>query len=178
MGNEEHRIHYLAYGSNLHPLRLAERVPSARFLQAVRLERWRLHFHKRSADFSAKCDLRHTKNQADIAYGAIYSMDPAERPVLDRYEASGFGYDPVRVTVECDGRAMTCFTYSAHKDYVDSTLHPYSWYKDIVYLGARFHQFPEFYLEAIAGIPAIPDPDEKRHLLHAALIGRLEGAIQ
>lgn len=178
MENKEHRTYYLAYGSNLHPLRLSERVSSARFLQTVRLEGWRLDFHKRSADFSAKCDLRHTKNPADIAYGAIYSMDPAEKPVLDHYEACGFGYDPVPVTVECDGRPITCFTYSAHKDYVDPCLHPYSWYKDIVYLGARFHGFPGPYLEAIVGTPAIPDPDRERHLLHEALIGRLEGAFR
>jgi hypothetical protein len=41
------RIHYFAYGSNLHPLRLQERVPSAALLGWTHLHGWELRFDKR-----------------------------------------------------------------------------------------------------------------------------------
>ena len=48
-------IHYLAYGSNLHPLRLTLRVPSARVIGVVEMPGYMLEFHKRSIDGSGKC---------------------------------------------------------------------------------------------------------------------------
>lgn len=48
-------IHYLAYGSNLHPIRMTERVPSARVLGAIELPDHLLAFNKRSTDGSSKC---------------------------------------------------------------------------------------------------------------------------
>ena len=47
---------YFAYGSNLHPERLRERVPSAESLGVARLEAHVLRFHKRGRDGSGKCD--------------------------------------------------------------------------------------------------------------------------
>ena len=54
-------LYYLAYGSNLHPVRLTERVPSARFLGLTSLFGYQLRFHKRhEPDGSGKCNMYHT----------------------------------------------------------------------------------------------------------------------
>ena len=50
-------INYFAYGSNLHPMRLMERVPSAKFVGTVEIKKYRLTFHKKSIDDSSKCNM-------------------------------------------------------------------------------------------------------------------------
>jgi hypothetical protein len=65
-------IHYFAYGSNLHPVRLIERVPSANLVGVIGLSKHRLAFQKRSKDGSSKCNLFQTGSASDLVYGAIY----------------------------------------------------------------------------------------------------------
>jgi gamma-glutamylcyclotransferase len=83
---------YFAYGSNLHPLRLIERVPSESWVGVIELTKHRLMFHKHSTDGSSKCNLVPTGSEADLIYGAIYEIDPAQKPDLDRVEGKGRGY--------------------------------------------------------------------------------------
>lgn len=47
--------HCLAYGSNLHPLRLRKRVSTANLIGIVEMQGYQLAFHKRSTDESGKC---------------------------------------------------------------------------------------------------------------------------
>lgn len=83
---------YLAYGSNLHPLRLVRRVPSARLVGTVPLPGYRLAFHKRGMDGSAKCDLELADESGSLAYGAVYSVAAQDIHGLDRLEDLGAGY--------------------------------------------------------------------------------------
>ncbi|MDH3909632.1 MAG: gamma-glutamylcyclotransferase, partial [Gammaproteobacteria bacterium] len=46
---------YAAYGSNLHPRRLRERIKSATLRGTSFLHKYTLQFHKRGQDRSAKC---------------------------------------------------------------------------------------------------------------------------
>jgi hypothetical protein len=55
--NNQPRLHYLAYGSNLHPIRLRQRVNSARLIATLSLPGYRVLFNKRGQDLSAKCNL-------------------------------------------------------------------------------------------------------------------------
>ena len=103
-------IHYFAYGSNLHPVRLRERVPSADLLGVVERPAHRLAFHKRSHDGSAKCNLFHTASESDRVYGAIYRLDPGQKKDLDRHEGSGKGYRDAQVRLRHQGRTYSCFT--------------------------------------------------------------------
>jgi gamma-glutamylcyclotransferase len=50
-------LYYLAYGSNLHPLRLMQRVSSAKVEDVIELPGRQGNFHKRSPDGSGKCNL-------------------------------------------------------------------------------------------------------------------------
>ena len=76
---------YFAYGSNLHPARLAARTPSCHALGRAVLARHVLRFHKRGRDGSAKCDAWFTGDPTDRLYGVVYlsliNISEPTRPV-------------------------------------------------------------------------------------------------
>ena len=84
------KLYYLAYGSNLHPVRLQNRVPSANFMGLVAMPGYRLCFHKRHHDDnSGKCNMYWTSEDNDVVYGAIYEMHSSEKSLLDQCEGTG-----------------------------------------------------------------------------------------
>jgi len=68
----DNTLHYLAYGSNLHPYRLIQRVPNAKFIATTRLDGHAVSFTKRSKDGSSKCSLATAASADSAAYVAIY----------------------------------------------------------------------------------------------------------
>lgn len=166
------KLRYLAYGSNLHPLRLRERVPSARPAGVVQLPAMALRFHKRSDDGSGKCDLIRADPSA-LSFAAIYTLDAAEKPLLDVVEGLGAGYELSWIDCRLDGRNCRAFAYAASRSHVDPQLRPYAWYRELVLAGARFHCLPEDYVAAIAAIDCAADPDSQRHAQHQALLSRM-----
>jgi gamma-glutamylcyclotransferase len=169
-------LSYLAYGSNLHPLRLGERVPSAELVGLVRLVGYRVAFHKRGRDGSAKCDLVRMASPGDLAYGAVYRMVAAHKVLLDRCEGLGRGYTTVALEVPGPDGPLHCFTYVAQDGYRDPSLRPFDWYRALVLLGGRRLGMPDDYLAGIAGLPDVRDPDEERRSLHEALIEKIRRA--
>lgn len=158
-------LRYFAYGSNLHPERLARRVPSSRILATAILEGWSLHFHKRGEDGSGKCDVVRTTAPGDHVHGAVYHMDAREREDLDAAEGPGYEARQLRL----DGHGLV-FLYVALPTHIDGRLRPFSWYKSLVLHGARHHRLPEPYVQRIADVEAIPDPDTERHARHRAIL--------
>jgi hypothetical protein len=69
-------IHYFAYGSNMSTPRLRYRVPGCRFTFVARLPNYKLCFHKRSKDGSAKCNAFRTAEPTDAVIGAVYQIPP------------------------------------------------------------------------------------------------------
>lgn len=171
-------MHYLAYGSNLHPVRLAERVPSAQLVGTVQLAGYRLMFHKRGRDLSGKCNLYRTVNAADQVHGALYEMASDHKSVLDRFEDVGNGYRDVPLQLTCMGRNYSCFTYVAESTHIDEHLKPYHWYKALVVLGAEHMGMPRDYIAALHAVDALDDPDRERREQHEALIARIHCALQ
>jgi hypothetical protein len=166
---------YFAYGSNLHPLRLQRRTPSARLAGLAVLEGHVLRFHKRSdRDGSAKCDAWHTGRAGDRLLGAIYHLHPGEVETLDRFEGVGSGYLREVVEVLAAGEPRLAFTYRAQSSHVDPTVQPYDWYREYVLRGARYHGLPAAYVRRIETVEAIPDPDPERGRLELALALGLE----
>ena len=96
-------LFYLAYGSNLHPLRLADRIASVALIGSLRLEGYRLLFHKKGQDGSGKCDLRFTGSATDSAYGALYTISSTQKAILDRFEGRGSGYMDTDIEGTCRG---------------------------------------------------------------------------
>jgi gamma-glutamylcyclotransferase len=165
--------YYLAYGSNLHPMRLARRVPSARLVGPVPLPGYRLAFHKRGMDGSAKCDLELTDESGAMAYGAVFSVAAKEIDRLDQLEDFGDGYFKERVTLRVDGTAVSAFIYFASHTHIEPALRPFDWYKGLVLAGARHHDFPQSYVDQIEAVPHRPDPDGLRRAEMAALLAKL-----
>lgn len=48
-------------------------------------------------------------------------------------------------------------------NFFESTLKPYHWYNEHVIRGAKENGLPEKYIQNIAAIKSIDDPDRKRH---------------
>lgn len=166
-------LHYLAYGSNLHPLRLMARVPSARVLGVVTLPGRVVKFHKRSnTDASAKCDLV-ARPGAGESYAVLYELSAAQKPLLDSIEGLGHGYREARAGVELQGVSYRPFLYVAQESHIAPSLQPFHWYKAMVIAGARHHGFPEQYMAALEAVESAEDPDSERADLHAALLARM-----
>lgn len=152
-------LRYFAYGSNLHPGRLASRTPSARAMGTTFLAGWSLRFHKRGSDGSAKCNVMHSGNESDCAYGAVYGMEAKDKLVLDRVEGLGRGYE--ELWLEAPGHGPV-FLYVASPTFVSDGLVPFSWYKAYVLAGARYHALPRAYIDEIDRVPTMEDPDQER----------------
>ena len=165
---------YFAYGSNLHPVRLTERVPSAKFVGTVELAHHDLAFHKKSNDGSAKCNLLHTGAESDRVHGAMYTLDHEHKALLDRYEGKGSGYMDSPLKVQYQGQSCSCFTYLAQPSHIADHLQPYHWYKKLVLLGAQYLRFPHSYIAAIESVKSIDDPDESRRKEHDVLIKKMQ----
>ncbi|MDX1381393.1 MAG: gamma-glutamylcyclotransferase family protein [Xanthomonadales bacterium] len=153
-------LFYFAYGSNLHPARLQARVPSAEFVEVAVLPDRALRFCKRSVDGSAKCTL--VPALGSRTFGAVYRLAAEEKELLDRVEGLNEGYDESWQGLPLNSGVVRTFHYVATDDYVDASLQPYHWYKDLVLAGARYHGFPDAYVATIEAIESIDDPDAER----------------
>jgi len=166
-GDSAAPVLYFAYGSNLHPARLAARLAAPRLLGVARLDDHVLRFHKRGRDGSGKCSI---DPGCGCVHGALYALSPSDKRTLDRSEGVGAG--STRTLVELPGRGAVN-TYVAMADAVDDTLLPFDWYLGLVLTGARFQRFPGTYLRALGSIATRPDPDEARAQEHARLLASL-----
>ncbi len=155
-------VHYLAYGSNLHPLRLAARVPSARVIGTVEMPGYLLAFHKRSIDDSGKCLIYTEQGEHHKMYGVLYEIDVREKASLDAIEGSGKGYCERLVRLALNGETYTPHIHVAQSTHIDPSVVPYHWYKNLVMAGARYHSFPAEYIAAIEATPSKVDADAKR----------------
>jgi len=164
------RVRYAAYGSNLHPLRLARRVPSAQLLGTAHLPTRALEFHKRSADGSAKCTIL---EPGDGVHVAVYEFLTVEKTDLDDIEGVGIGYDHSSIDVPGFGE---CYTYVASTSHRNDCLKPYDWYRELVVLGCYKHGFPQDYVSRIERIATDPDPDAERGRLNWEIVRLLRSA--
>lgn len=147
---------YAAYGSNLHPHRLRQRIKSAALRGTGFLCKYTLQFHKRGQDQSAKCGLSECGQGLHVA---VYEVDDADRKILDTIEGVGRGYDVDEISVPKFGK---CFTYVAAHTHIDDLLRPFDWYREMVLLGCLRHAFPASYCDRVAAIPVVEDPDPAR----------------
>lgn len=159
---------YAAYGSNLHPLRLGERTPSAEFVGTAGVPGWSLTFTKRGGDGSGKCNIVEADAEVHVA---VYRLDPGEIAVLDAFE--GAGYRRGGLEVPDFGR---CFTYIGEADWIDETLRPFDWYRELVRLGAQSHGFPGPYRAGIEAVACHVDEDAERRAAHERLLELISDA--
>ena len=162
---------YAAYGSNLHPVRLKARVRAARLLGSGSIAGWELRFNKLGSDGSAKCNIANGRGRL---YVAVYELDRAGMSALDAIEGVGFGYRRTRISVSGYG---LCHTYIAKDSYVDGSVQPYSWYKQLVLAGCEAHGFPGRYIDIVRAVAAISDPDRERHAVNRAIVSEVTRSL-
>ena len=155
---------YFAYGSNLFPKRLEQRIGYCRILGVARLNAFQLLFHKQGKDGSAKCDAHKTGNDQQQIYGVVYALSGDQLTILNEIEGLGFGYELETVSVAFihSSESASAKIYLAQSDYINTGLLPYSWYRDFVLYGARFHGLPDAYISRLQQTKVISDPDEQR----------------
>ena len=145
-------------------LRDSERCPSAAVIAVGFVESHRLTLDKVSTDGSGKCDIEKTETKSDRTYGALFEIDPAEKPALDKAEGLNHGYKEGSVQVVTDGGVRTAMTYVATKK--EAVLKPYRWYKALVVAGAVEHSLPASYIEWLRAINSQEDPNPSRRAKH------------
>ena len=160
----------LAYGSNMCTQRMQARVSSARPVVIGYVQQRKLVFHKRSEDGSAKADAMATTRSADRVWGVIYQLHRDQKPMLDRYEFLGVGYDEEQVEVVHANVTLWAWMYVARRDAIDPSLLPYSWYLDLITHGARQHGLPHGYTKQLQRQQSMLDPNSARHASHRRLI--------
>ena len=163
---------YAAYGSNLHPVRLAKRLASAKLIGTAHLEQWSLCFHKRSKDQSGKCSI--ISDPGGVHF-AVFDISAGDKLILDEIEGVGQGYSAISLDVPIFG---TCASYIAEQGYIDDSLLPYGWYKELVLAGARFHGFPDQYVAQIESVRASEDPDSLRQTRQWKLVRAVNAGPQ
>ena len=154
-------VKYFAYGSNMSPARLRERIGLAECLGVHYLGGFDLRFHKVGQDGTAKCDAYRTGDPSNLVQGVVFRIDPGQLVSLDSIEGVGKGYDRRKVeVVSSGGAAVSAFTYVA--SHLDASLLPFSWYKQHVLVGAKAAGLSLDYIERIERVPELEDPDAKR----------------
>lgn len=108
---EMSKVYYLAYGSNLHPRRLVERVPSAKAIGVVELSGYRLAFHKQSTDGSGKCMFYTEQGNDQKIYCVLYQLDTSKKAALDAAEGIGMGYVVEQIKVDFAGNFQSHLTF-------------------------------------------------------------------
>jgi gamma-glutamylcyclotransferase len=163
-------LKYFAYGSNLHPVRLIQRVPESEFVSSAMVSGYCLRFHKRSSDGSGKCNIVYSGSDNDIVYGAIYLMPVDSRKILDRYEGVGDGYEIQMLEVQAGNQLHEVFAYLAQKSHIDDLMQPYHWYKELVLRGAELHMLPDHYIRSISAVASVQDEEQQRRLENETLL--------
>jgi len=168
-------IHYLAYGSNLHPHRLFARDVQPRLVGIVELPDRALVFHKRGKDGSGKGTLY--RRAGGQVFGAVYEIFADEKAALDRIEGLGQGYELEHIQMTVNAEPFDAITYLASVSHLASGLRPFHWYKDMVLLGCEYHRFPRHYIAAIESVASEQDPDIARRRRNERLLAAMRDQI-
>lgn len=162
------KYRYAAYGSNLHPLRLQKRVPSAKLLGTSILSGYEMRFNKKSdVDASGKCSINVADN---FVHMAVFEIAVIEKCDLDKIEGLGKGYDEIPIQLAGYG---TCLTYIATPTVIEESILPMDWYKEMVMLGCLSNRFPDRYVENVQRVGAVRDSNRSRARMNWKIVEEL-----
>jgi hypothetical protein len=140
-------VNVFAYGSNLSRRRIETRIGPVEVVAVARLDGHCLRFHKRGRDGTGKADAFSTNDQGDRVWGVVYAMSQAAKRELDRIEGVGQGYRSAGACLTTsEGEPVTAWVYLAEPGWIDPSLVPAAWYRELVIAGAREHGLPADYV--------------------------------
>ena len=159
-----------AYGSNMNLNRLTKRVPSAVKVSNAFLPGHKLVCNKISNDGSAKANIIKT-DVLDVVWGVLFIIDSNEKPLLDKAEGLGKGYNEDTLTFfDETNNSHAAQIYIADNKPIDSTLLPYDWYKEFIVSGAIQNKLPAEYILQLQSIGCICDHDEERRTKNYSIL--------
>jgi gamma-glutamylcyclotransferase len=122
------------------------------------LRDYRLRFNKKSIDCSGKANVE--PHPGSKVCGVVYSIPDDNLLVLDQKEV---GYTRKKMMVyRANGSLLEAWVYVVVHPIADAALRPYTWYKRFLVEGAKEHDLPGNYIEALQAIEADEDPDRQR----------------
>lgn len=144
---------YFAYGSNLDPVQMTRRCPSAQVVGVARLPAHRLTFPRPCESWGGGVAGIEACDDDGCVEGVVYELCDEDVAALDRYEGVAEGhYERRRVTVTtADGGTLDTLTYYANTDPAGSPP-PSQRYLDALLRGARHHGLPAAYIAALERI--------------------------
>lgn len=93
------------------------------------------------------------------------------KPVLDRYEDLGNGYDLHSFKPTIDFGTDEIFYYMATESRFLCDHHPFNWYLQLVIEGARENALPGYYIERLERIETQIDPNSERRIRNYEILG-------
>ena len=104
---DKHNKLYIAYGSNLNLVQMADRCTSARVIGKSEMKDWQLLFRGSRTGAVATVE---PKNGSSVRV-LVWEITPADEAALDRYEGWPFLYRKETVEVKVNGKAVKAMVY-------------------------------------------------------------------
>lgn len=143
------KVPYFAYGSNLDPNRMKERIGRIPQSQLATLTGYQLAFNKRASSGGVYANIIEKPDQE--VWGVVYWCTKEEMEELDKYEGVTGGHyhrTDVHPRLE-DGELVDAITYVAGNDFICHEGSPSKAYLQCIISGARQHGLPEKYVVSI-----------------------------
>lgn len=132
--------YYFAYGSNMLPERLLERIEKYHMSFPAKLSDFKFTYNKKSIDGTAKANIE--PNQNIEVHGACFEIDEEDFEILKKHEG---GYDRRNITITTtEGNETKAVTYISNS--IDNKLIPTNEYKSLVLNGAKHWKLDETYI--------------------------------
>lgn len=145
---DETRVWYLAFGSNMNPDRLLRRVGKPKEINIGHLYDYELVFNKAASDGSAYANVRYSKGHC-CPYVA-YHLSMRQIIALDRFEGTPTQYNRFSVNLPETGLSGTTYIYIANKKMIANNRHPRLDYLNHILSGYKRFGFDTSKLLAIA----------------------------
>ena len=119
-------MNYFSYGSNMDVQRMEKRKITFFKRRAAHLWGYRLEFDKLASDNPLKGYANIVPDDNSLVEGALYDIDAASLPELDKYEGYPEHYlkIPEKVVLPSDGQHVCIITYIANPNKVREGLRP------------------------------------------------------
>lgn len=160
-----------SYGSNMNLNRLTQRVPSAVKVANAYLPGYKFVCNKISKDGSAKANIIKSGIPSDLVWGVLFNIDNKEKPLLDKAEGLGLGYNEDTLTFfDQLSNSYSAQVYIADNNSINNNLLPFDWYKEFIVTGGIQNHLPAEYISQLQSIICIDDPDEERKLKNYSIL--------